>query len=110
MLERNVRGDIMVQLVGVQNVGFMINTFTIHILGRHVAVLQREVRRYEPMQLSEFGKVIEVMRAAVRLKGITEVGIEAVQEWERGVRSEEDVLWERVKVCPKGCSSGTSKP
>lgn len=95
-LDRSVLGDLEVmnqlQVVGIQNVGFKMNVWTMHKLGRNVAHLQKGHGRFVPMELKRFGKVIEVMRSVVRVKRILERSIEAVREWEERMRDSEDIL------------------
>lgn len=82
-----------VQVVGIQNVGFKMNVWTMHMLGRNVAVLHRGHGRCVPMTVEEFGKVVDVMRGVVRAKRIVQRSMEAVMEWnEERRRREEDEL------------------
>lgn len=95
-LDCSVHGDPEVmnqlQVVGIQNVGFKMNVWTMHKLGRNVAHLQKGHRKFVPMELKRFGKVIELMRAVVRVKRIMERNIEAVRGWDERMRDLEDVF------------------
>lgn len=93
-VERAVQGDkdVMekVQVVGIQNVGFKMNVWTMHMLGRNVAVLHRGHGRCVPMSVEEFGKVLDVMRAVVRAKWIVQRSMGAVVEWNEERRGREE--------------------
>lgn len=96
-LGRTVRHDQEVmktlQVVGIQNVGFKISMWTMQMVNRNVAVLHKGEGRCVPLELRDFGNVIDIMRAVVRAKGIFERSIESVRRWEeRRKVSLKDVL------------------
>lgn len=81
------------QVVGIQNVGFKISMWTMQMVNCNVAVLHRGQGRCVPLELKDFGNVIEIMRAVVWAKGIFERSIETVRKWEeRRKASLKDVL------------------
>lgn len=69
------------QVVGIQNVGFRIAVWTMHMVGDNVAVLCRGRSRTVPVAVAEFAKVLDVMRAVVRAKMIIQRSVETVVEW-----------------------------
>lgn len=82
-----------IQVVGIQNVGFKISIFTMQMVGPNVVVLQRGQGRNVPIELKDFGQLVHVMRAVIRVKKILERTIEAVRQWEEArVVKQEDSL------------------
>lgn len=79
-----------VKVVGIQNIGFKINVFTMHMVGPNVVVLQRGRGRNVPVELKDFGQLVHVMRAVIRAKNIIERTIEAVRQWEEARRVEQE--------------------
>lgn len=96
VLERGMDGDEEVmkslQVVGIQNIGFQVNMWTMHKVGRNVALLQKGQVRSVPMEWKDFRQAIYVMRAIVRVKLILERNIAAVRDWENRRESLDDVL------------------
>lgn len=86
VLERGMDGDEEVmktlQVVGIQNIGFQINMWTMHKLSPNVAQLQKGQVRSVPMEWKDFRQAIHVMRAIVRVKSILERNIVVVRAWE----------------------------
>lgn len=96
VLEHGMDGDEEVmeslQVVGIQNIGFQINMWTMHKVGRNVSLLQKGQVRSVPMEWKDFRQAICVMRAIVRVKLIIERNIAAVRDWENRRECLDDVL------------------
>ncbi|KAL0631810.1 hypothetical protein Q9L58_009320 [Maublancomyces gigas] len=80
------------QVVGIQNIGFQVNMWTMHKVGKHVALLQKGQVRSVPMEWKDFKQAIHVMRAVVMVKLILERNITAVRDWESRREDSGDVL------------------
>lgn len=96
VLERSVDSDEetmkSLQVVGIQNIGFQVNMWTMHKVGKHVALLQKGQVRSVPMEWKDFKQAIHVMRAVVMVKLILERNITAVRDWESRREDSGDVL------------------